>query len=211
MFSLFQITIHSKRQLPPIHSQTFLHFTPASLTMATARDCTSSLTHNGQSKGLYKLTYTQWPQQGTVQAHLQWPQQGTVQAHLQWPQQGTVQAHLHTMAKARDCTSSLTHNGQSKGLYKLTYNGHSKGLYKLTYTQWLTHTQWPQQGTAYSHTMATTRDCLLTHNGHNKGLLTHTQWPQQGIVQAYSRSMVRACARLVQCHFKVSLKLVEDL
>ena len=30
MFSLIQITIHSHKQLLPIHSQTFLHFTPAS-------------------------------------------------------------------------------------------------------------------------------------------------------------------------------------
>ena len=30
MFSLFQITIHSHKQLLPIHSQTFLHFIPAS-------------------------------------------------------------------------------------------------------------------------------------------------------------------------------------
>ena len=29
MFSLFQITIHSRKQLPPIHSQTFLHFNQA--------------------------------------------------------------------------------------------------------------------------------------------------------------------------------------
>ena len=30
MFSFFQITIHSQKQLPPIHSQTFLRFIPAS-------------------------------------------------------------------------------------------------------------------------------------------------------------------------------------
>ena len=30
MFPLFQITIHSRKQLPPIHSQTFLHFIQAS-------------------------------------------------------------------------------------------------------------------------------------------------------------------------------------
>ena len=29
MFSLFQITIHSHKQLPPIHSQPFLHFCPS--------------------------------------------------------------------------------------------------------------------------------------------------------------------------------------
>ena len=186
MFSLFQITIHSNRHLPPIHSQTSLHFTPRLVvpapiacwpqqgtvqaylhTMATARDCTSLLTRNGHSKGLYKLTYTQWPQQGTVQAYLH------------------AMAYSHTMATTRDCL--------------LTHNCHNKGL--------LTHTQWAQQGTAYSHTMGTTRDCLPTHNGHNKGLLTHTQWAQQGTAYSHTMGTTRDCLLTHNGHNKGLYKL----